>query len=71
MVTDAGGGGCPGDLGRATTPGTGFGVVLANLPLGVLSACAAAGSALASAYTGVTLPGGIRGGLVFTGYRRA
>jgi len=71
MVTDAGGGGCPGDLGRATTPGTGFGVVLANLPPSVLSGCAAVGSALASAYTGVTLPGGTRGGLVFTGYRRA
>ncbi len=70
MVTDTGGGGSPGDLGRATTPGTGFGVVLANLPPDVLTACTAVGGALASAYTDVALPGGTRGSLVFTSYRR-
>jgi 23S rRNA A2030 N6-methylase RlmJ len=70
MVTDTEGGGSPGDLGLATTPGTGFGVVLANLPPDVLTACAAVGGALARAYTGVTLPGGTRGNLVFTSQRR-
>jgi 23S rRNA A2030 N6-methylase RlmJ len=70
MVTDTGGGGSPGDLGLATTPGTGFGVVLANLPPDVLTACTAVGGALAGAYTGVALPGGTRGSLVFTSYRR-
>jgi 23S rRNA A2030 N6-methylase RlmJ len=69
MVTDTGGG-SPGDLGLATTPGTGFGVVLANLAPDVLTACTAVGRALADAYTGVTLPGGTRGSLVFTSYRR-
>ena len=71
MVTDAGGSGRAGDLGRASTPGTGCGVILANLPPGVLSACTAVGSALASSYTDVTLPGGTQGSLVFAGYRRA
>lgn len=70
MVTDTGGGGSPGDLGRATTPGTGFGVVLANLPPDVLTACTTVGGALAGAYTDVALPGGPRGSLVFTSYRR-
>jgi 23S rRNA A2030 N6-methylase RlmJ len=70
MVTDTGGGGSPGNLGLASTPGTGFGVVLANVPPDVLAACTAVGAALASAYTDVTLPGGTRGGLVFTSYQR-
>jgi 23S rRNA A2030 N6-methylase RlmJ len=70
MVTGTSGGGSPGDLGLATTPGTGFGVVLANLPPDVLTACTAVGSALAGAYTDVALPGGTRGSLVFTRYRR-
>jgi hypothetical protein len=71
LVTDTGGGGSPGDLGVATTPGTGFGVVLANLPPDVLTACATVGGALADAYTGVALPGGTQGRLVFTSYRRS
>jgi len=70
MVTDTGGGGSPGDLGRSTTPGTGFGVVLANLPPDALTACTAVGGALADAYTDVALPGGTQGSLVFTSYRR-
>lgn len=70
MVTDTSGGGSPGDLGLATTPGTGFGVVLANLPADVLTACTAVGCALADAYTDVALPGRTRGSLVFTSYRR-
>jgi 23S rRNA A2030 N6-methylase RlmJ len=55
-----------GDLGRATTPGTGFGVILANLQAGTVAACAALGSALAGAYAGATLPDGSQGSLAFT-----
>jgi 23S rRNA A2030 N6-methylase RlmJ len=55
-----------GDLGRATTPGTGFGVVLANVQAGTVSACTAVGNALADAYAGVVLPDGSRGSLSFT-----
>jgi len=55
-----------GDLGRATTPGTGFGVILANVQAGTLSACTAVGNALADAYAGVLLPDGSRGNLIFT-----
>jgi 23S rRNA A2030 N6-methylase RlmJ len=38
-----------GDLGRATTAGTGFGVILANVQAGTLNACTAMGNALADA----------------------
>ncbi len=55
-----------GDLGRATTPGTGFGVILANVQAGTVSACTAVGNALADAYAGALLPDGSRGGLTFT-----
>lgn len=55
-----------GDLGRATTPGTGFGVILANVRAGTVSACTAVGHALADAYAGVLLPDGSPGNLVFT-----
>jgi 23S rRNA A2030 N6-methylase RlmJ len=70
MVTDTAGGGRPGDLGRATSPGTGFGVVLANVAPGTLAACAELGRALAAAYTGAALPDGTRGGLVFGVHQR-
>jgi 23S rRNA A2030 N6-methylase RlmJ len=66
MVTDASGGGYPGDLGRATTPGTGFGIIAANLSPGTLSACDDLGQALADAYAGATLPDGSQGSLEFT-----
>ena len=56
----------PGDLGRATTAGTGFGVILANLQPGTLSACGRIGSALADAYADAVLPDGNRGSLTFT-----
>lgn len=56
----------PGDLGRATTVGTGFGIILANLRSGTLSACADIGSALADAYAGAVLPDGTPGNLIFT-----
>ena len=55
-----------GDLGRATTPGTGFGVILANLQAGRAGACTAVGNALADAYAGALLPDGSRGNLTFT-----
>lgn len=70
MMTDAAGGGRPGNLGRATTPGTGFGMVLANVAPGTLAACAELGRALAGAYTDVALPDGTRGSLVFTTHQR-
>jgi len=56
----------PGDLGRATTPGTGFGVILANLQPGTASACAALGNALSDAYAGAILPDGSPSSLAFT-----
>ncbi len=56
----------PGDLGRATTPGTGFGVMLANLQAGTAAACTTLGNALADAYAGALLPDGSRGDLLFT-----
>ena len=64
MVT--GTSGTAGDLGRATTPGTGFGVILANVQAGTVSACTAVGNALANAYAGALLPDGSRGNLTFT-----
>jgi len=56
----------PGDLGRATTPGTGFGVILANLQADTADACAALGNALSDAYADAVLPGGCPGNLAFT-----
>jgi hypothetical protein len=56
----------PGDLGRATTPGTGFGVILANLQTGTTAACAAWGNALSDAYAGAIFPDGYPGNLAFT-----
>jgi 23S rRNA A2030 N6-methylase RlmJ len=64
MVTGAGS--TVGDLGRATTAGTGFGVILANVQAGTVSACTALGHALADAYADVLLSDGTRGNLSFT-----
>jgi 23S rRNA A2030 N6-methylase RlmJ len=55
----------PGYLGRATTPGTGFGVILANLQAGTVAACEALGNALSDAYANATLPDGSLGNLAF------
>lgn len=52
-----------GDLGRATTPGTGCGIVLANVRPRAIDRCAALGGALARAYDGVPLPDGRPGAL--------
>jgi hypothetical protein len=56
----------PGDLGRATTPGTGFGVILANVQAGTAGACATLGNALCDAYADAMLPDGSPGSLAFT-----
>jgi hypothetical protein len=66
LVTTAAGMTHPGGhLGRATTPGTGFGVVCANLGRAARGRCEQLGHALADAYAGTTLPGGGAGALVF------
>jgi 23S rRNA A2030 N6-methylase RlmJ len=54
-----------GDLGTATTPGTGFGIVCANLRGPTLSACERLGRELVLAYDGADLPGGGAGSLDF------
>jgi hypothetical protein len=48
-----------------TTPGTGFGVILANLQAGTVAACEALGNALSDAYADATLPDGETGNLAF------
>lgn len=52
-----------GDLGEATTPGTGCGVVLAGVDPAVARRCELLGEALVAAYEGVPLPDGSPGAL--------
>jgi 23S rRNA A2030 N6-methylase RlmJ len=66
MITAPGTAPDGGDLGLATTPGTGFGIVCANVSTPTIDACQALGEGLASAYHGVPLPDGRPGGLEFT-----
>jgi hypothetical protein len=54
-----------GDLGLATTPGTGCGIVCANLAQSTRHACGALGEALAAAYRHSPLPDCTSGGLEF------
>jgi 23S rRNA A2030 N6-methylase RlmJ len=54
-----------GHLGRATTPGTGFGIVLANVSQVSTDRCRALGAALVRAYDGAPLPDGRVGALDF------
>jgi hypothetical protein len=54
-----------GDLGTATTSGTGFGIVGANLQAETLRTCERLGQELALAYDGAGLPGGGQGRLDF------
>ncbi len=54
-----------GDLGVATTPGTGFGIVCANISALGTAACGQLGEALALAYSQVTLPSGAPGSIDF------
>lgn len=55
-----------GDLGVATTPGTGFGVVCANVSREAIDACERLGEALARVYDAIPLPDGTPGYLDFT-----
>lgn len=66
MVVDEFGSGAPGDLGQATTAGTGCGVVLGNVASETAMACEQLGHAVARAYHGATLPSGAPGGIRFT-----
>lgn len=52
-----------GDLGEATTAGTGSGVLLANVPPALLRRCEAVARELAASYEGRMLPGGGTGRL--------
>ena len=70
MLVDETGTGGPGDLGRATTPGTGSGIVLANVSENTRTTCQALGEALAAAYAGATLPDGTRGRARFSVHER-
>ncbi len=70
MVADKTGAGRPGDLGRATTPGTGCGVILANLSEESRTTCVTLGEALATAYAESTLPDGTRGRVEFAVHER-
>jgi len=54
-----------GDLGEATTPGTGCGVVLANVASPLIDRCRDLAHALVQAYDGKTLPNGEPGQLEF------
>ncbi len=54
-----------GDLGEATTPGTGFGIVCAGVSAAALDACRRLGEALAAAYEAAPLPDGRPGRLEF------
>lgn len=66
MVTGPGIDASGGDLGIATTPGTGFGIVCANLSPEAISACERLGHALESTYSKAMLPTGKEGGIKFT-----
>lgn len=66
MVADETGAGRPGRFGRDTTPGTGCGVILANVSEDTRAICRALGEALALAYVGSKLPDGTRGRVVFS-----
>jgi 23S rRNA A2030 N6-methylase RlmJ len=65
MITAPGTDADGGDLGEATTPGTGFGIVCANLSPEAIEACDLLGRALERAYREVTLPSGDPGGIEF------
>lgn len=70
MITGSGVDRSEGDLGRATTPGTGFGIVCANISAEAIDSCVRLGHALERAYRQVTLPSGDTGGIAFTSARR-
>lgn len=65
MVTSADSDMSAGDLGDATSPGTGFGLVCANVPERAITRSEQLGTALARQYDRRTLPNGRVGGLSF------
>ncbi|MDP8928501.1 MAG: hypothetical protein M3O70_07995, partial [Actinomycetota bacterium] len=65
IVDETGGTVTGGDLGAATTPGTGFGVVAANVSDRAIRLCTDLGQALAATYRDSTLPNGSRGHIDF------
>ena len=71
LVTDETGQGMNGDLGVGTTPGTGFGVVLANVGEQVIANCDRLGQDLIRTYDGKRLPNGQQGRLRFTSRQQA
>jgi len=66
MIASPGGQGEAGDLGVATTPGTGFGVVCAHISPEAIAACRQLGEELVRAYADGVLPDGSAGSLDFT-----
>ncbi|MFI5954137.1 hypothetical protein [Cryptosporangium sp. NPDC051539] len=66
LVADETGQGRNGDLGVGTTPGTGFGVVLANVGEQVIANCDRLGRDFIRTYDGKRLPNGQQGRLRFT-----
>ena len=66
MITRVGADLSVGDLGVATSPGTGFGLVCANVPTRALLRCTELGAALGRAYEGRPLPDGQPGDLSFS-----
>ena len=66
VVMDETGEAMNGDLGVGTTPGTGFGVVLANVGEQVIANCDRLGEDLIRTYEGKPLPDGQQGRLRFT-----
>jgi hypothetical protein len=67
MVTGADGGvRADGRLGRATTPGTGSGAVVAHVGGAALERCRVLGEALSAAYRGVPLPSGEPGAVALS-----
>jgi hypothetical protein len=67
IMVESGDGGVSsdGDLGIATTPGTGFGIVTANVSQSAIVACESLGPALAAMYANTPLPDGTVGRLDF------
>lgn len=63
MITTREGAAENGDLGAATSPGTGNGIVLANVPVDLLQRCEELAHALAEHYEGRPLPSGEPGRL--------
>jgi hypothetical protein len=63
MISAAGADMHDGDLGAATSPGTGFGMVCANVSRDALERCGDLGRALRDAYEGRALPDGRPGSL--------